>query len=244
MNELQRLLEKGESFREELSHLEGYGLTKWFDGLSKGAKHSTLAVIIATGASGCSTLSQNVLSMEPSAFESMEIEAERLNAMPRDQLLETILSRQHTDKFDQLERVSIPELASKIANAPDNKTPLDKPLALENPYVPGQLVQISKNTDLKANFDIGVRSGFGWRHMISAPMTNNPFAINMNNAQGETASFSSPSAPAYIIAPGEMSGSSWAMGNPDAQAERIAFTLYHEMGHNHMTQELLLHSGA
>ena len=143
--------QSGELFRDRLSQTEGFNFTKWFDGVSRYVKPAVLAVAVASGATGCANMAQQALGKQHTPYQSMVAEAQELDAMPKSELRNIIEGRTHTNLFDHLERKTITELASQISQSPGMAVNLGGELALENPFVTGQLIQVSENDDWSAN---------------------------------------------------------------------------------------------
>lgn len=238
---LDRAEKSANQFKKALQSSSGFPLTKWFQGLSKAAKLSMVAMSI--GATGCSSLAHNPATSAHNTFSQMQAEAQQLDAMPRSRLGEVIQTRKHVQAFDHLERTTIEALAAKIGSSPGNSVPLEDPVAIESPFTEGHLIQISRNDDWSANWERATQQGFGIAHAFSTLGIDNPHALNANFTEGAVHSFDDTSKPTYIVLPGQMSRKTWGFGTPSAETESIAFTLFHEAAHNHMTQEMVLHLG-
>jgi hypothetical protein len=231
--------QSGELFRDRLSQTEGFNFTKWFDGVSRYVKPAVLAVAVASGATGCANMAQQALGKQHTPYQSMVAEAQELDAMPKSELRNIIEGRTHTNLFDHLERKTITELASQISQSPGMAVNLGGELALENPFVPGQLIQVSENDDWSANMTIAFEGGFGLANAIQTPFYESPHALNGNNNEGAVSSFTDPSKPSFIVLPDKMSVK-WPSMMQDKE-ESVAFTLFHEAAHPHTLQEVALH---
>jgi hypothetical protein len=227
-----------ESFRDELHQKDGFALTKWFDGISRYVKPAVLAIAVASGATGCSNLSVQAMDHQQTPYTQMVKQAQSLDSMPRVEVRELIESREHPAIFNELERTTVTDLAAEIASQPGLQVPLDNERALENPFVPGQLIQVARNNDVSANFTMAM-NGFGLINAFRTPFNDSPHAWNSNNTEDAVSSFSEPNNPAFIVLPERMQ-IKWPSA-PGHREEAVAFTLFHEAAHPHMLQEVVLH---
>jgi hypothetical protein len=229
----------GEEFRDKLSQQNGFRFTKWFDGISRYVKPAVLAIAVASGAAGCASMNQQALGHEHDPYKAMVAEAHDLDSMPRGELRDVIEGRTHTTLFNDLEKTTVPELAEKIAGEPGLAVNLGGEVALKNPFVPGQLIQVSENDDWSANMTIAFSGGYGVVHALQTPFNEVPHALNANYLKGAVSSFHEPSRPSFIVLPDRMHVKWPSMMT--SKAESVAFTLFHEAAHPHTTQEMALH---
>lgn len=242
LSRLKAAASAGVDVREALSQTSKFAFTKWFDCLQSGVKPAILAIAVASGTTGCATMTNNAQTNQASVYESMVAEAASLKELPRNELMERIADRPQSSRFDSLPTITVKELAESTANNAERRPPLESAKAIDSPFTPGKRVRVSLNSDWGANFDMGIKDGLGWSYLISTPGIDNPHAINANiNTQGKVASFQDPSLPSYIILPEKMLHTTWGFGTKASFKERYGFVIFHELAHLHLTQELALH---
>lgn len=239
----------GDQFRETLRGTESFGRTKWFDTLRGAAKPAVLALAMAAGATGCSTMSNQALgsldSMDgQSPYTSMVQEAAELNSLPRQELAERIKDRQPSASLAHLEQVDVTDIAAQLADRNGYTTELlADPKALVNPFQPHKPVQLSQNKDWSTTFDIAT-GGFGMGYLMRGPGAGSPFALNGNHVEGAVASFDDPTEQSHIVVPERVTGSQWSNDRFGVSERDVAFTLYHELAHTTFHQEMMLYGGA
>lgn len=98
--------EAGNKFRGQLGKTEGFDLTKWFGGISRCTKPAVLAIAVASGATGCSSLSKQALDHQQTPYQAMSAEAQTMDRMAPHELLATkAASFRKTMIFYRLSRI-------------------------------------------------------------------------------------------------------------------------------------------
>ncbi|WP_286715070.1 hypothetical protein [Marinobacter sp. tcs-11] len=253
----------GAEFRATLKQTDGFQRTKWFDTLQKSVKPAVLAVVMAAGATGCSTMSdramsgladinmggstsgvsENVQIASDTPYGKMVAEVTDLDNLPRHELADLIQNRQPAERLDHIPEIEVTDLAAQVAeNFGFTAGVLDEPKALLNPFQPNKQVQVSQSQDWSANLGIAT-DGFGMGFLYKIPGTPNPFALNGNHIPGAVDSFDDPSQTAHVIVPERMEGSLWDDAVTGVSERNIAFTLFHELAHTTFHQEMMLYGG-
>lgn len=256
LNHLLNAVGVGRNFRSALQQTDDLPRTKWIDTLGRSAKPAVLAVMVAAGATGCSTLSGHHLvddrGADESQYASFVDEASTLSKMPRSDLAQIIKDRPQADQYEHLQRTTVGELAAQLNKASgDTREVLSDPLVIDNPFQPGKLVHVSRNSDMGASWDIGVKEYGSILYALGVGGTESAHAINANHiyqADDEPSrSLTGLSQQSYVVLGDQVAGgrgSAPTALNKDKDVQEYAFTLFHELAHTTFAEELALYGGA
>ena len=223
----------GQAFRSTLKESQSFNRTKWFDTLASRIKPAVLALVVAAGATGCSTMAPQAMqdAQFPGGYQNVVTEVAQLNTLPPENLKQVIESRQQSDQYKDLERVTVKELAQRLVDGgKDTAKVLDTPVVIDNPYQPGKLVRVSSNQDLSTNWDLMMNHGMGGiTDVIAIRNFHSPFAFNSNHASDEAKSLRADASPSFIVLPKIMTESTWAFGSPEKSVEQNAAAFYNSI---------------
>jgi len=229
---LDKASERGRSFKEKLSESEGFGLTRWFDGVASSAKPICLSLAMATGASGCSTI--NFVANH----DQLREDARLIEQMPPQSIAE-LAEQRVAENPEGLPTLSVQELSQAIVKNRYNVN-LGSGIALENPYVPGQSVLVVESGDVPAHLKLLADTGLNPSALVSTSSGSHAFAINTNLPQIDF-SASRPGLheqqkTSVIMLGDKLIPATWSYGEQPEQD--IANALYHELAHVHTTVEM------
>jgi hypothetical protein len=248
-------LNAGHEFRGSLRETVSLPRTKWIDTLSHSAKPAILALTIAAGATGCSTMTHHDLltgstGAAPTQYSNLVSEAAALDSLPRTELAQIIRDRPQANQYSDLEQITVIELAKRFeAAAGQTAAVLQEPVVIDNPFQPGKQIRISHIGDWSANWDIGVKEAGSLAYAIKLSAPASAFAVNTNHfdAANNTPekSLSDPSRQSYIVIGDSTSHTRGSVKNSHGnRIQGVTFSLFHELAHTTFAEELVLYGGA
>ena len=232
---LEKAAERAVAFKQKLSESDGFGLSQGFGKLSQHAKPISLAVIMAAGASGCSTV--NLVGNHG----ELRTQAEQLERMAPELLVEHA-SQRRADNPDYMDSMGVREIAQAITQN-GGVANLGKGVAVDNPFMPGQSVEMINANDVNGHVQMAAKNGVSISAITAAATGQGSFTYNPNvpssdiTTKGGRSNLNEQAARSYIFLDSSMrAGEQWTYGKKPEQD--VAFNLYNELARTHITHEM------